>query len=679
MNMAGTRIDLENWKFIKQDVENGSSFDLEDDTWESVIIPHTWNDKDVQDGGGKLWDFGKKKDHGYHRGTGWYRTLVIIPEEEKSQRIFVKFEAIGDISTVYCNGHFIGEHKGAFSAICYEITDYVKLGAKNLIAVMANNEPHKEIPPLGGDFPIMGGIYRPAYILLRNTTCISPVDYASPGIYLSQTEVTGDHAIVGVKVKLDTASTENQNLKAIITVKDAESKVVYTNEEPVVAIANSVTDYTSRFTIGSPHLWNGLKDPYLYSVSVELSTDSEILDTVEQPLGLRYFRVDPEKGFFLNGESYPIYGVARHQDRQDAGWALTKEHQEDDIRLITEMGARGVRLAHYQHNDYFYHLCDTHGQLVWAEISLVGGVQFNEEYWNNASTQLIEMIRQSYNHPSIFCWGLGNELGIQLRDPSRIIRKLHRLAKKEDYTRYTAYAAIMLGSFRKKLNNSSDILATNLYPGWYGKKAEDMAGIVTKWQKLGKNRGIAVSEYGAGASIKHHEWPLAEDWNFKSSWGNWHPEERQTYVHEINFRQLTELPFVWGTFVWNMFDFAVAGRNEGDTPGRNDKGLVTYDRKVRKDAYFFYQANLTETPMVYITSRRWVDRTEAKTFVKVYSTCDMVNLKVNGKDLGAMEKNEMGLFLTQNVSLIAGENHIEVVGRKADQIVSDFCKWNLNS
>ncbi len=677
--MAQEHIELKNWKFIKEEVENGGSVKLNDAEWQEVSVPHTWNSHDVQSGGGKMLGSGKKKGYGYYRGTGWYRTIISVPEDVKNKRIFVKFEAIGDISEVYCNGTLVGKHEGAFAAICYEITRLIKPGEENLIAVMANNAPHGHIPPMGGDFPIMGGIYRPAYILVKNPTCISPVVYASPGVYLSQTEVTDEKATVDVKVKIDNNLEGNDEIQVKLSVTDTDNKIIHSSEDSFSASPTKISDYTSRFTLNNPHLWNGLIDPYMYSVTVQLFRENELLDESTHPLGLRYFHIDPQKGFFLNGKSYPIYGVARHQDRKDKGWALSKKDQEEDCQLILEMGARGVRLSHYQHNDYFYHLCDKAGLLVWAEISLVNKVQFDQIFWKNASIQLIELIQQSYNHPSIFCWGLGNELGVfQLKDPSPVVKKLHDLAKKEDPTRYTAYAAIMLGKIRKKLNNSTDILGTNLYPGWYGKKAEDMGKIIKDWQKNGKNRGIGVSEYGAGASISQHEWPLGE-WGFRKAFGKWHPEERQTHVHEITFRHLYEAPFVWGTFVWNMFDFAVGGRDEGDTPGRNDKGLVTYDRKVRKDAYFFYQANLTEKPMIYLTSRRWINRIEPEVHVKAYSNCGKVELTINGKVIGAMNKNPMNVFTMDGIVLKSGENLIEVSTTSNGQVIKDSCTWILSS
>jgi beta-galactosidase len=676
--MTKSRIELKEWKFLKGEVENGNSVHLDDSKWEDVIIPHTWNSRDVQSGGGKMLNIGKKKGHGYHRGTGWYRTHALLPMEVKNKRLFVKFEAIGDISEVFCNGIFVGKHEGAFSAICYEITHLIKPGEENIIAVRANNAPHKNIPPMSGDFPVMGGIYRPAYIWTKQPICISPVDFASTGVYLAQTEVTIEKARIDVNVKIDNNYNKAEEIVVKLMVKNADMKVIHISEEPFIASASSISDFKSQFEMKNPHLWNGREDPYIYTVQVCIFKDEKLLDEITQPLGLRFYHIDPENGFFLNGKSYPIYGVARHQDRKDKGWALSKEDQEEDLILIQEMGARGVRLSHYQHNDYFYHLCDKAGLLVWAEISLVNTVQFNQKFWENTSTQLIELIRQNYNHPSIFCWGLGNELGLfQIRDPSPVVKKLHILAKKEDPTRYTAYAAIMAGKMRKKLNNITDILACNLYPGWYGKKAEDMGTIIKKWQKYGKSRGIGVSEYGAGASINQHEWPLGS-WRFKDSFGKWHPEERQSFVHEITFQHLYESPFVWGTFVWNMFDFAVAGRDEGDTPGRNDKGLVTYDRKIRKDAYFFYQANLSQKGMVYITSRRWVNRTEPKTLVKVYSNCDQIELSVNRQYLGLMQEKGMHVFIMEDVVLNPGENFIEASTSFKGQKLKDECKWILS-
>ncbi|MCP4760503.1 MAG: glycoside hydrolase family 2 protein [archaeon] len=675
--MNQERIELKNWKFKKEEIANGGSVNIQDNDWKDIQVPHTWNSHDVQSGGSKMVSIGKKKEPGYYRGTGWYRTWVKIPESASNQRIFIKFEAIGDISEVFCNGSFVGKHEGAFAAICYEITSLVTVGENALFAVRANNAPHKHIPPRSGDFPVMGGIYRPAYLLIKNQICISPVDYASPGVYITQSNISDESAVVDVKVKVDSSCQQSEEIKVKLTVNDGESQQVFSNEGTILASSKEISDYSTSFSIESPHLWNGRMDPYMYSVCVEIFKGAEKVDESVQPLGLRYYHVDPEKGFFLNGKSYPIYGVARHQDRQDKGWALSAEDQDEDADLIYDMGARGVRCSHYQHNDYFYQRCDEKGLFVWAEISLVNTVQFDQQFWETASLQLIEMIRQSYNHPSIFCWGIGNELGLfQIRDPTSVVLKLHNLAKKEDPTRYTAYAAIMAGKFRKKLNNVTDILGVNLYPGWYAKKAEDMGEIIKSWQKAGKNRGVGVSEYGAGASLSHHEWPLGK-WGMRDSFGNWHPEERQAYVHEVTFRHLKESPFVWGTFVWNMFDFAVASRNEGDTPGRNDKGLVSYDRKVKKDAYFFYQANLTDNPMVHITSRRWTERSEANTRAKVYSNCDSVELKLNGGSLGNMQKGSMNVFILENLTLVPGENTVEVIATVDGKTFTDSCTWTL--
>jgi len=676
--MEQRRILDQKWRFNQGDVENAFQADFNDDKWEEISLPHTWNAFDVQSGGGTRREIYQSTKAAYLRGVGWYRTVLKIPSKE-DKRYFVFFEAAGSVAHVYLNGTYLGQHLGAFSAFCYEITPHVKFGEDNLLAVKVDNSWREDLPPLGGDFPVMGGLYRQAHLIEKERTCITPLDHASPGIYLKQVNVTDELAEVEVTTKISNMDKNLSSLTiktSILAANGAEVKVL---ENEVKARFNQTTDIVQNLTIEKPHLWNGRVDPYLYEIRVELCDGETLLDVGIQPLGLRYYHIDPKKGFFLNGKSYKIKGVCRHQDRFNKGWALSQEDQDEDLSLMIEMGVNGVRLAHYQHSDYFHSICDKNGILVWAELAIVNKVNFEEPFLENSKSMLTDLIRQNYNHPSIFTWSLANEIGLfQRKSPVPVMEKLNDLAHEEDLTRPTILAAISVALFRKDLHNLTDIIGWNHYAGWYyfQKKPSALGKHMKRFNKVGNYRGLCMSEYGAGASIHHHVQNMTHEDKVKTT-GNFHPEEKQNLVHEANYKEIKAASFVWGSFLWNMFDFAVAGRNEGDTPGRNDKGLVTYDRKVKKDAYFFYKANWTEEPMVYITSRRHLERVDPSTEIKVYSNCNEVELKVNGKPIGTMTKEELCIFRWLNYELSEGENNIEVVGIRDSNKTTDSCVWKL--
>lgn len=676
--MEQKRILDQKWRFIQEDVENAFQADFNDNKWKEISLPHTWNAFDVQSGGGTKRELLQSKKATYFRGVGWYRTVIPIPSKE-DKRFFVFFEAAGSVAHVYLNGTYLGQHLGAFSAFCYEVTPHVKFGEDNVLAVKVDNSWREDLPPLGGDFPVMGGLYRPAHLIEKERTCITPLDHASPGFYLKQVNVTDDLAEVEITIKISNMDKKLSTLTIKTTVLDAKGTEVKALENEVKTRFNQTTDIIQNLTVENPYLWNGRLDPYLYDVKVELFDGGKLLDAGIQPLGLRYYHVDPENGFFLNGNHYPIKGVCRHQDRFNKGWALSYEDQDEDLSLMLEMGINGVRLAHYQHSDYFYSICDKNGVLVWAELAIVNKVNFEEPFLENSKSMLIDLIRQNFNHPSIFTWSLANEIGLfQRKSPVPVMEKLNDLAHEEDSTRPTVLAAISVASFKKDLHRLTDIIGWNHYAGWYyfKKKPSILGSHLRKFNKVGNNRGISVSEYGAGASIHHHVQNMTHEDTVKTT-GHFHPEEKQNLVHEANYREIKTAPFVWGSFLWNMFDFAVAGRDEGDTKGRNDKGLVTYDRKVKKDAYFFYKANWTEEPMAYITSRRHLERNDPNTEIKVYSNCDEVELKVNGKAIGIMTKEDLCVFRWSNYELSEGENKIEVVGIIIGKKTTDSCVWKL--
>ena len=549
----------------------------------------------------------------------------------------------------------------------------LKLGQPNEIAVRVDNT-RGVISPLGGDFTIFGGLYRDVSLLVTGPIAITPLDYASPGVYLKPISVTRDRADVDVTTKVSNRADLERYLDVVTSFLNAQGRVVARARSKAMIKPGETQNLVQTISIRYPHLWNGVADPYLYTARVELFDGTRRVDEVDQPLGPRFFSVDPSLGFMLNGRPMQIHGVCRHQDWAGTGWAISEKQQETDMAIMREMGVNGVRLAHYQHNPYFYSLCDKNGVLAWAELALVNNVRNTDDFRADVRQQLTELIRQNYNHPSIVMWSMYNEVGSRGKDkPGAIIKELSDLSHQEDPTRPTTGAAS--GDTMANLPDvmqAVDLISLNIYSGWYGGMPADLGREIDRYNKRYGSKGVSVSEYGAGASIKQHQEGMSKPPNPNS---HFHPEEWQAILHEIAYSQIESRPYVWGSFLWNIFDFASAGRHEGDADGINDKGLVTRDRKVKKDAFYFYKANWTTEPMVYITSRRDQDRTSGSIDVKVYSNCPKVTVKINGQSIGGVRTVSDHVFVLKGVPLVVGDNTVEVEGQANDRTVRDSCIW----
>jgi len=438
--------------------------------------------------------------------------------------------------------------------------------------------------------------------------------------------------------------------------------------------SNDTTDVVSRLSIIRPHLWDARYDPHLYRVVVRVSDEkSKVTDEVTQPLGLRYFRVESDKGLFLNGKHYALHGVARHQDRLDKGWAIGPAEHDEDFALIKELGCTGVRLAHYQQDDYFYGLCDRGGLIVWAEDGLVNKINHTQAFTDNVRQQVRELVKQNYNHPSILFWCLYNELAMvkpENPEDAAVVKDLNELAHRIDPTRLTTAATHK--KVQQPENWIPDITAFNRYWGWYTTKMEDWPGGLDAMHAAFPDKCIGISEYGAGASIDQHE---ANPPKPKTG-GPWHPEEYQSLVHEAAWNAMKDRQWLWGTFVWNMFDFAADDRKEGDQFGRNDKGLVTYDRNVRKDAFYFYKAQWSYDPVVHINSSRFNSHPAGKYEIKVYSNCQTVELKLNWKSLGRRQSDNR-VFIWPEVDFAPGEVTATAIGAREGKEFTDTCTWTV--
>lgn len=645
MSMFAQRQDIllnNDWNFrFSHQVQKGTEV--------RVDLPHTWNAQDALSG---------KID--YKRGIGNYEKNLFIRPEWKGKRLFIRFEGVNNIADVFINRRHIGEHRGGYGAFIFEITGKVEYGKENSILVRVNNGEQLDIMPLVGDFNFYGGIYRDVHLLITDETCISPLDYASPGVRLIQDSVSHRYAKVRATVDLSNGSSGNQKVELNVRLLDGQ-RVVKEGTKNVNLSGNEVMQQELTFEIDQPHLWNGRQDPFLYQAEVTLFRNGQMVDRVTQPLGLRFYRIDPDKGFFLNGKHLPLQGVCRHQDRSEVGNALRPQHHEEDVALMLKMGVNAVRLAHYPQATYFYDLMDKNGIIVWAEIPFVGPGGYNDKgfvdlpaFRANGKEQLKELIRQHYNHPSICVWGLFNELTELGDNPVEYIKELNVLAHQEDTTRPTTSASNQMGD----LNFITDAIAWNRYDGWYGGTPADLGKWLDRMHKDHPEICIAISEYGAGASIYHQQDSLVK--TVPTSW--WHPENWQTYYHIENWKTISSRPYVWGSFVWNMFDFGAAHRTEGDRPGINDKGLVTFDRKVRKDAFYFYKANWNrEEPMLYLTGKRNTVRTQRLQTITAFTNLSGAELFVNGKSYGKAIPDSYAILEWKNVELEPGENEIKVV------------------
>ncbi|WP_144009024.1 glycoside hydrolase family 2 protein [Pedobacter africanus] len=627
---------------------------------QKVNLPHTWNAEETLKGIAN-----------YNRTSAIYENTLTVTDAMKGKRLFLYFEGANSVATILLNNKFVDEHKGGYTGFCIEITKFVGLGA-NALTVQVSNAYRLDVIPLHGDFNVYGGIHRPVSLIVTDQDCISLLDHGSSGVYISQQQVSPQSAKINVLSKMSVGNHSGLSLKT--TIYDREKNVVASS------VAN-ITDANSKearqdISISNPRLWNGKADPYLYTVEVSLLKNDQLIDQVSQPLGLRFFQVDPDKGFFLNGKYLDLYGAGRHEDLAGKGSALSDADHENDMELIKELGATAMRLTHYPQNKHFYDMCDRNGIILWSEIPFVGpggytgtGYLKNKELEANIRTMLIELIRQNFNHPSICFWGMFNELKLNYDDPQPFIKELNTLAKQEDPGRLTTLASNLEP---EKFNGLTDLMGWNKYYGWYGGNFDEVGKWADDVHRVLPFTPISVSEYGAGASPFKHTEVLTKP----APTGRFHPEEWQTAFHEKHWEALKRRTFVWGKFVWVLADFGSSIRTEGDRTAINDKGLVTYDRKVKKDAFYFYKANWNPEPMLYIAERRNNIRYSKTAAVKVFCNAGTVSLWVNGKIYPKKVPNDLKTILWQNIKLQPGKNTILVRSVTRGKVLEDSCVWN---
>ena len=620
-------------------IMKGWEFTGPDGTTTTVDLPHTWNARDGQDGGNDYW-----------RGTCIYRTHFAAPQfNTASHQVWIQFDGVNASAHVVLNGSPVCNHDGGYSTFRANITELLR--DENELTVEVDNSKNDRVYPQKADFTFYGGIYRDVSLMVVSKNHFTLDYFGGPGIRITPT-------VQGADASVQVTTWHDGEGEVSIELLDAAGNTVATGKGPDITL-----------TIFNAHLWNGVKDPYLYSCKARLVVNGTVEDETTTRFGVRSFKVDPKKGFFLNGKSYPLHGVSRHQDRKGLGNAITREMHDEDMALIKEIGANTIRLAHYQHDQYFYDLCDEVGMVVWAEIPYISEHMPNGR--ENTISQMKELIIQNYNHPCIVCWGVSNEITISTKDKKDMLdnhRQLNDLCHEMDKTRLTTLACYaMCGPFNRSAH-ITDMVSWNLYLGWY------VPGFILNDLWMGffhlcfPNRPFGYSEYGAeGMPNLHSTHPHRGD----------HTEEYQAKYHEYMLRCFKRHPWMWATHVWNMFDFAADARDQGGEPGMNHKGLVTFDRKTKKDSFYIYKAWWSDEPFVHICSKRYADRTENEIEVKVYSNQKQVSLYVNGEKLAEQEGEHIFKFRVKlngetKVQAVAGDSIDDAVFRKVDAPNPDY-------
>ncbi|HHT96237.1 MAG TPA: glycoside hydrolase family 2 TIM barrel-domain containing protein [Clostridia bacterium] len=627
------------WAFTKQ--ANAVPKELPDN-WIWVNLPHTWNGIDGQDGG-----------NDYYRNTCYYAKQIDKTDLPTTDCYYLEIQGANSSADVYLNGKHLAHHDGGYSTWRADITPH--LTRDNLLVVAVDNSHNEKVYPQFADFTFYGGLYRDVNLVCVNKSHFSLDYYGGPGVKITP-KIAGKDAEVHIETWV-TNHKEGQSIR--YTIYDAEDKKVTESE----------TDKTeAMLEIKNVHLWHGRKDPYLYKAEVELIEDGKVIDNISSRFGCRTFEIHPENGFILNGEQYPLRGVCRHQDRLDIGNALLPEHHDEDMQLICETGSTTIRLAHYQHDQYFYDLCDEYGMVVWAEIPYIS--QHNPAANENTISQMKELVIQNYNHPSIVVWGLSNEITMKGdRDPDllRNHQILNDLCHELDSTRLTTVAAVSPCPVDSPYLKIPDVVSYNHYFGWYGGDVSMNGPWFDDFHKKHPDIPIGCSEYGCEALNWHTSRPDQGDYT----------EEYQAYYHEELIKQLFSRKYLWATHVWNMFDFGADARNEGGTNGRNHKGLVTIDRKYKKDSFYAYKAYLSDEPFVHICGKRYINRVEDMTKVTVYSNQPEVELLANGVSLGKKKAKCFFYFDVPNkgrtvLTAVAGKQKDESVINKVEKFDESY-------
>lgn len=694
------------WIFLQADAADGPSDQADVSGWQPVTIPHSWN---------RVGHYltGKGGTHtpetiDKYLGMAWYRTSFAAPRTMDGKRLWLEFDAASRSSEIWVNGVKVGAHQGGFSRFRVDVTSAIRPGGQNLLAVRVDNSKPAlgsttaDILPLTGDFFVHGGLYRPVTLVTTSDLHVDMMDHGGSGIRTHTEQITGDRADVAAEIRITNSGRTARNALVVARLLDATGAEVGRSQARL-AVAHGTTQSTSlAIAVAQPRLWNGTINPYLYRLVVEVRDQrGQTTDEVEQTIGIRQMAFDPDRGFLLNGQPYRLRGVGYHQDRDGKGWAISPADTEADVAVLREMGANSIRLTHYQHGTPIHEIADRTGMILWDEIPLVSAwtvgesLEASEGLRANARQQLLEMIRQNQNHPSVAIWGIANEVDFgnslpafitgrkdgKFADPLPLLKELNALAKATDTSRPTALATCCEGRLFSadvsvpEVSGMADLGGANRYFGWYFGKADDLGPHLDALHAKRPEQPLSVTEYGAGAAVSMHTDNVLG--GPVDSRGRPQPEEYANYIHETALAQIESRPYLYASWLWNSFDFATTIRAEGDAQDINTKGLVTYDRSIKKDVFYLYKANWSEQPTVHIVGRRHVLRAYPTTDIKVYSNATSTELMLNGASLGAKADCPQNTCVWRNVQLASGRNAVSAQGMFAGKPIGDTIEWEL--
>lgn len=659
---ASERPLAEGWHFVKSDAAGAEAPAFDDRAWQSVSVPHTYNAQDSGIGGAKA----RGEPEGvYYRGPAWYR-LGFAASPQAGKRYLLNFGGASLKAEVWLNGRRLGQHKGGYGAFRFDATEALRSG-DNVLAVRVDNARDTQIAPLNGDFNVFGGLARAVGLIEEDALAFDRLDHAGPGVQVRTTSLKGREAAVTLTAALSNARTSAARFSLDTRVLDAAGKVVARASRTVLLGAGEKTSIEQSLALHNARLWQGVKAPYLYRVVTEIAESGRVIDSASVPLGVRTVAVRKDGTFLLNGTPYPLHGVnLQLPTRFGRGPVVTDAEIDEDLGLFAEMGATGLRLAHMQHPSRVYERADELGLLVLTEVPLIDDHDPSDAFRENLVEQMRELIAQTGNHPSVALWGIGNEIRKSDAASNRILSELQATAKALDPTRPTTYAHCCLDD-SDPIAQHSDTVSYNRYFGWYWTNSEDIGPWADALHAKMPGRPFGVSEYGAGASVLHQEDPVMKR---PESNGYWHPEQYQTDFHIKHWREMKKRPFLWSSFVWVGIDYPSFKRNEGDRPAINDKGLVTEDRKTRKDAWYWYQANWSDTPMLHLASRRDVNKRTQRVVAQAFTNRPEVEMRLNG---GAWTKVPVDDHIAAwTVDLAPGSNRVEA---RAGTLI-DTVTWN---
>lgn len=688
----------ESWKFAKLPRSEGLSslpieaVNFDDSSWQNITLPHTWNSTDGADGCIKGDAISDETAEGYYRGLGGYRRTLFLPENiYGGKEVYIEFEGANTVAKVYLNGCFVGRHEGGYSAFRFDITPYILPDRENILTVKVSNAAQDYILPITnqGDFTKMGGIYRNVRIIAVNRIHIDLMDLGSSGVYVTPKNISNASSDISIRVLLANDSLNDKNLTVTARITDPYGKEAGKVSVRRILTAGERASSELETSIEDPVLWDGVKSPLLYSAEISIEADGLVCDSCRQSFGIRRFSVDPDCGFILNGVPIRLNGVNYHQDSYESGWAIKREQFERDYEMMLKMGCNSVRMAHYQHNPYEYELCDRLGLTVWTEIPLINRITADEskamkikpELIANAKQQLTELIKQNYNHPSVVFWGISNELYQMNDEIYEIFSELCHIAKGEDCSRLITFADNQC--WGKFLDMPTDVVGCNKYFGWYKEagSVEELGAWLDNYHTANSSRPICLSEYGGGAALTQFKDNI--DWlNDIDPWGSRHYQNYQSLLHERLWAQLSQRQYLFGCYIWCIFDFASAGRQEGDTAGQNDKGLATRLR-IPKDSFYFYKSVWNDEPMLHLTEKGFSQRSNMIPQIKAYSNGESAELFINGASKGRIMRSDLDplystVFTWDNVEILPDyENEIKVKAWFADgSVLIDSAFWS---